>query len=57
MTDEPTAENEKLKLCHIGFTSENTDGINVQRRDSTVRGETLEECLKYTRLLHNQEKH
>ena len=52
MVDEPIVENEKLKLCYIDFTTEKTDGINVNRMRSSVRGETLEDCLKYTRLLH-----
>ena len=53
--DEPIVENERMKLCHIGFTTEKTDGINVTRKDSSIRGETLESCLKYTRMLHNGE--
>ena len=56
MGDEPTVENERMKLCFIDFTTENTDGINVKRTSSNVRGETLEDCLKYTRLLHTQEE-
>ena len=54
MNDTPIVENEKLKLNYIDFTSEETDGINVKRKSSSVRGETLEECLKYTRLLHER---
>ena len=52
---EPSAANEKMKLCYIEFTTENTDGVNVRRASSNVRGETLEDCLKYTRLLHAEQ--
>ena len=55
MSDEPTVENEKMKLCFIDFTTEETDGVNVKRTSSNIRGETLDDCLKYTRLLHTHE--
>lgn len=51
-TNELDMENESMKLCFIDFTSEETDGINVKRKSSGVRGKTLEECLKYTKELH-----
>lgn len=54
MGEEQSAENERMKLCYIDYTTEKTDGINVERRCSTVRGPTLDDCLKYTRELHEK---
>lgn len=53
MSDELTVENERMKLCIIDFTTEETDGVNVKWVSSNIRGSTLEDCLKYTRLLHS----
>lgn len=57
MTDEePSPENERMKLCYIDFTTQTTDGINNSSRSSSVRGKNLEECLKFTKLLHGDGK-
>lgn len=52
MSDDINVEEERMKMCFIDFTTEKTDGLNVARKVSSVRGNTLEDCLKYTRLLH-----
>jgi hypothetical protein len=49
-------DTERMKLCFIDFTTENTDGINVKRASSSVRGENLDDCLKYTKLLHTHKE-
>ena len=55
MTDAPDVGVERMKLCYMEFTHEETDGVNNKRSSSSVRGEDLGECLKYTRMLHNGE--
>ena len=56
MSDDINAEEERMKMCFIDFSTEQTDGINVKRASSSVRGETLDDCLKYTKLLHTQKE-
>ena len=55
MTDAPDVAVERMKLCYMEFTHEETDGVNNKRSSSSVRGKDLGECLKYTRMLHNGE--
>ena len=52
MSDDTNVEEERMKMCFIDFSTEETDGINVKRSSSSVRGETLDDCLKYTKMLH-----
>ena len=54
MADGINVEEERMKMCFIDFTTEETNGINVNRASSSVRGETLDDCLKYTKMLHTQ---
>ena len=56
MSDDIDVEEERMKMCFIDFTTEETDGINVKRSSSSVRGETLDDCLKYTKLLHTRKE-
>lgn len=53
--DEETPEHERMKLCYIDFTSHKVSGVNVENKSSSVRGKTLEECMEYTKLLHDME--
>ena len=43
---------ELMKMSHMEFTTEKTDGVNVVRKSSTIRGDTLKDCLEYTHILH-----
>lgn len=54
MSDGINVEEERMKMCFIDFTTEETDGINVERSSSSVRGDTLDDCLKYTKMLHTR---
>lgn len=54
MSDEINVEEERMKICFTDFTTEETNGIDVKRSSSSVRGETLDDCLKYTKMLHTQ---
>lgn len=52
---EINVEEERMKMHYIEFTTEETDGINVNRKSSSVRGNSLEDCLEQTRILHGKE--
>jgi len=52
MSADINVEEEHMKMCFIDFTTEETDGINVKRASSSVRGETLDDCMEYTKMLH-----
>ena len=56
MAEDINVEEERMKMCFIDFTTEETDGVNVKRSSSSVRGNTLDDCLKYTKLLHAHKK-
>lgn len=56
MSENINVEEERMKMCFIDFTTERTNGINVEHASSSVRGDTLNDCLKYTKLLHTQKE-
>lgn len=56
MSNDINVEEERMKMCFIDFTTEETNGIDVKRSSSSVRGETLDDCLKYTEMLHAHKK-
>ena len=55
MGEKPSPEEERMKMCYMDFSTEETDGLNVKRKVSSVRGLTLDDCLEYTNKLHKSE--
>ena len=49
---ESSVDAERMKLCYMEFATEKTDGVDVIRKSSTIRGDTLQSCLEYTTMLH-----
>ena len=54
--DEKNVDTEVMKMCYIEFITEETNGVDVKRRSSTIRGDTLKDCLKYTHILHEKDR-
>lgn len=53
---EPSVDVERMKMHYMEYTTEETDGVDVVRKHSVIRGDTLDDCLKYTRTLHGESK-
>lgn len=51
-----SAEEEKMKLAYMKLEITDNDGMKVHVVSSEVRGDSLDECLVYTKKLQNLTK-